>query len=147
MRLPRLTVLPLLVSLLLAWATSAQGQGDQAKIQQMLMESYDLLEAGKLDQAKSIFEKLLQQDPDNPLVLNNLAAVMAKEQKYGEALNYLEKALPRARGYRVKVNRVCGVEGLCLAFRPAEEVYGDQELAPLVQLNLEMVKARLATRK
>ena len=38
-------------------------------------------------------------------------------------------------------------EDLCLAFRPAEEVYGDQELAPLVQLNLEMVKARLATRK
>jgi Tfp pilus assembly protein PilF len=147
MRLPRLTVLPLLVSLLLAWTTSVLGQGDQAKIQQMLVESYDLLEAGKLDQAKFIFEKLLKQDPNNPLVLNNLAAVMAKEQKYGEALSYLEKALPRARGYRVKVNRVCGVEDLCLAFRPAEEVYGDQELAPLVQLNLEMVKARLATKK
>jgi len=98
MRLPRLTVLPLLVSLLLAWTTSVLGQGDQAKIQQMLMESYDLLEAGKLDQAKSIFEKLLKQDPNNPLVLNNLAAVMAKEQKYGEALNYLEKALPRKAG-------------------------------------------------
>jgi Tfp pilus assembly protein PilF len=147
MRLLRLTVLPLLVSLLLAWPTAALGQGDQAKIQQMLVSSYDLLEAGKLDQAKSIFEKLLKQDPNNPLVLNNLAAVMAKEQKYGEALNYLEKALPRARGYRVKVNRVCGAEDLCLAFRPAEKVYGDQELAPLVQLNLEMVKARLATKK
>src|SRR5208337_4767393 len=134
MRLLRLTVLPLLVSLLLAWTTAAPGQGDRANIQQMLVESYDLLEAGKLDQARSIFAKLLQQDPDNPLVLNNLAAVMAKEQKYGEAL-----------GYRVKVNRVCGGEGLCLAFRPAEAVYGDQELAPLVQLNLEMVKARLAT--
>src|SRR5208337_3285412 len=140
MRLLRLTVLPLLVSLLLAWTTAAPGQGDRANIQQMLVESYDLLEAGKLDQARSIFAKLLQQDPDNPLVLNNLAAVMAKEQKYGEAL-------PRARGYRVKVNRVCGGEGLCLAFRPAEAVYGDQELAPLVQLNLEMVKARLAPQK
>ncbi len=147
MRLPRLTVLPLLVILLLAWTTSAPGQGGQAKIQQLLVSSYDLLEAGKLDQARSVFEKLLKQDPNNPLVLNNLAAVLAKEQKYGEALTYLEKALPRARGYRVKVNRVCGVEGLCLAFRPAEEVYGDQELAPLVQLNLEMVKARLATKK
>ena len=147
MRLPRLTVLPLLVSLLLAWATAAPGQGDQAKIQQMLVSSYDLLEAGKLDQAKSIFAKLLQQDPDNPLVLNNLAAVMAKEQKYGEALNYLEQALPRARGYRVKVNRVCGADNLCLAFRPAAAVYGDQELAPLVQLNLQMVKARLAAEK
>jgi Tfp pilus assembly protein PilF len=98
MRLLRLTVLPLLVSLLLAWPTAALGQGDQAKIQQMLVSSYDLLEAGKLDQAKSIFEKLLKQDPNNPLVLNNLAAVMAKEQKYGEALNYLEKALPRKAG-------------------------------------------------
>jgi len=29
----------------------------------MLVSSYDLLEAGKLDQAKSIFEKLLKQDP------------------------------------------------------------------------------------
>ena len=86
------------MSLLLAWTTSALGQGDQAKIQQMLVSSYDLLEAGKLDQAKSIFEKLLKQDPNNPLILNNLAAVMAKEQKYGEAMNYLEKALPRARG-------------------------------------------------
>jgi len=64
----------------------------------MLVSSYDLLEAGKLDQAKSIFEKLLKQDPNNPLVLNNLAAVMAKEQKYGDALNYLEKALPRKAG-------------------------------------------------
>ncbi|MGO9622202.1 MAG: tetratricopeptide repeat protein [Desulfobaccales bacterium] len=147
MRLLRPTILPLLVSLLLAWTASALGQGDQAKIQQMLVSSYDLLEAGKLDQARSIFAKLLKQAPDNPLVLNNLAAVLAKEQKYGEALNYLEKALPRARGYRVKVNRVCGAADLCLAFRPAEKVYGDQELAPLVQLNLEMVKARLATKK
>ena len=32
----------------------------------MLAESYDLLEAGKLDQAKSIFAKLLQQDPMIP---------------------------------------------------------------------------------
>ena len=47
----------------------------------------------------------------------------------------------------MKVNRVCGAGDLCLAFRPAEKVYGDQELAPLVQLNLEMVKARLATKK
>jgi Tfp pilus assembly protein PilF len=66
MRLLRLTVLPLLVSLLLAWTASALGQGDQAKIQQMLVSSYDLLEAGKLDQAKSIFAKLLKQDPNNP---------------------------------------------------------------------------------
>ncbi len=130
----------------MAWSGSALPQGD-AKITQMLVESYDLLEAGKLDQAKAIFRQILQQDPGNPLALNNLGAVMVKEKKYQEALKYLEQALPRARGYKVRVNRVCAVDGLCLAFRPLQEVYGDQDLEPLVQLNIDMVKARLATRE
>ena len=134
------------VSLLLAWSGSALAQGD-AKITQMLVESYDLLEAGKLDQAAAIFRQILQQDPGNPLALNNLGAVMVKEKKYQEALKYLEQALPRARGYKVRVNRVCAVDGLCLAFRPLQEVYGDQDLEPLVKFNIDMVKARLATRE
>ena len=134
------------VSLLLAWSSAALAQGD-AKITQMLVESYDLLEAGRLDQAKAIFRDILQRDPGNPLALNNLAAVMVKEKKYQEALHYLEQALSRAKGYKVRVNRVCAVDGLCLAFRPLQEVYGNQDLAPLVQLNIDMVKARLATRE
>ncbi len=146
MRRPRLTIMPLLLGLLLAWSGSALAQGD-AKITQMLVESYDLLEAGKLDQAKAVFRDILQRDPGNPLALNNLGAVMVKEKKYQEALHYLEQALPRARGYKVKVNRVCAVDGLCLAFRPLQEVYGDQDLEPLVQLNIDLVKARLATRE
>jgi hypothetical protein len=36
------------------------------------------------------------------------------------------------------------MQGLCLAFRPLEAVYGDQDLAPLVQLNLNLVKAKVA---
>ena len=72
---------------------------------------------------------------------------MVKEKKYPEALAYLEQALDRAQGYKVKVNRVCDMEGLCLAFRPLEAVYGNQDLAPLVQLNLSLVKAKLAERK
>jgi len=134
------------VSLLLAWSGSALAQGD-AKTTQMLVESYDLLEAGKLDQAAAIFRQILQQDPGNPLALNNLAAVMVKEKKFQEALKYLEQALPRARDDKVRVNRVCAVDGLCLAFRPLQEVYGDQDLEPLVHLNIDMVKARLATRE
>ncbi len=135
----------LLGSLLLILSGPARAQ--IASINQMLIESYDLLTAGKLDQAKVIFRQILKEDPGNPLALNNLGAVMVKEKRYQEAMYYLEQALPRARGYRVKVNGVCDVEGLCLAFRPAMEVYGNRELAPLVQLNLEMVKARLATRQ
>ena len=146
MRRPWLIIMALVLGLLLAWSGSALAQGD-AQITRMLVESYDLLEAGKLDQAKAIFRQILQQDPGNPLALNNLGAVMVKEKKYQEALHYLEQALPRARGYKVRVNRVCAVDGLCLAFRPLQEVYGDQDLEPLVQLNIDMVKARLATRE
>jgi tetratricopeptide (TPR) repeat protein len=134
------------VSLLLAWSGVALPQGDP-ETTRMLLDSYDFLEAGQLPEAKAIFRDILQRDPGNPLALNNLAAVMVKEKKYQEALKYLEQALPRAKGYKVRVNRVCAVDGLCLAFRPLQEVYGDQDLEPLVKLNIAMVKARLATRE
>ena len=146
MRQPRFVIMPLVLSVMLSWTHAALPQGD-AKITQMLVESYDLLEAGKLEQAKAIFQDILQRDPGNPLALNNLGAVMVKEKKYREGLKYLEQALPRARGYKVRVNRVCDVDGLCLAFRPLQEVYGNQDLEPLVKLNIDLVKARLATRE
>jgi tetratricopeptide (TPR) repeat protein len=132
--------------LLLAWTGAAWSQGDP-ETTRMLVDSYDFLEAGQLDQAKAVFRDILQRDPGNPVALNNLGAVMVKEKKYQEALRYLQQALPRARGYKVRVNRVCAVDGLCLAFRPLQEVYGDQDLEPLVKLNIDLVKARLATRE
>ena len=146
MRRSSLRIMPLLISLLLAGTGPALPQGDP-EVTRMLVDSYDLLEAGQPDQAKAIFQDILQRDPGNPLALNNLAAVLVKEKKYREALKNLERALPRAKGYKIKVNRVCAVDGLCLAFRPLQEVYGDQDLAPLVQLNINMVKARLTTRE
>jgi len=56
-------------------------------------------------------------------------------------------ALPRAQGYKLQVNRGCDMQGLCLAFRPLEAVYGNQDQAPLVQLNLSLVRAKLADEK
>ncbi len=117
-----------------------------AGLTRLLVQSYDLLEAGQLPQAQKIYEQILAQDPGNPLALNNLGAIKAKEHKYPEALKYLEQALPKAKGYKIKVNRVCAMDGICLAFRPLEEVYGDTELEPLIRFNIDMVKARLATR-
>jgi len=108
-----------------------------------IIQSYDLLEAGQPDQARKIYEELLQTHPGDPLVLNNLAAVLVKQGKFKEAAAYLEKALPVAKGYKVRVNRVCDVEGICLAFRPLAAAYGDQDLEPLVKLNLEMVRGKL----
>jgi tetratricopeptide (TPR) repeat protein len=130
----------------LALAGPVRAQAD-AGLTKMLVESYDLLEADKLPEAQKIFEQILKQDPGNPLALNNLGAIKVKENRFPEALAFLEQALPRAQGYKLKVNRVCDMQGLCLAFRPLEAVYGDQDLAPLVQLNLSLVKAKLAEGK
>jgi Tfp pilus assembly protein PilF len=110
----------------------------------MMVRSYDLLESGKIEEAQKLYEQVLKEDPGNPLALNNLGAIMVTKGKNAEALSYLRQALPKAKGYRVKVNRVCVVNGICLAFRPLQEVYGDQELAPLIRLNMQMVKGKMA---
>jgi len=133
----------MMAALGLALAGSARAQGD-AGVTRMLVESYDLLEAGQLAQAQEIYEQILRQDPGNPLALNNLGALKVKENKFQEALALLSQALPRAQGYKIKVNKVCDAQGLCLAFRPLEAVYGDQDLTPLIQFNLSLVKAKLA---
>ena len=130
----------------LALAGPVRAQAD-AGLTKMLVESYDLLEAGKLAEAQKIYEQILKQDPGNPLALNNLGAIKVKENQFPEALAYLSQALERSLGYKIKVNRVCDMQGLCLAFRPLDAVYGNQDLAPLVELNLSLVKARLAEKK
>ena len=130
----------------LALALAAPAWADTG-LTKMLVKSYDLLEAGKLAEAQKIYEQILKQDPGNPLALNNLGAIKVKENKLPEALSYLSQAMDRAQGYKIQVNRVCDVEGICLAFRPLEAVYGNQDLAPLVQLNLSLVKAKVAGEK
>ena len=116
---------------------------NQAEEFQRTVQGYDMLEAGKLGQAQQLYEQVLREDPGNPMALNNLGAIMVKQRKYREALDYLEKALPRAKDYQVRVNRVCDVEGICLAFRPLEEEYGNQDLERLVKLNIALIKERL----
>jgi tetratricopeptide (TPR) repeat protein len=145
--IPRSWPLVFLVAVLgLALTGPLQARAD-AGLTKMMVESYDLLEAGKLAQAEKIYHQILTQHPDNPLALNNLAAIKVKQHKLPMALAYLKQALPRARGYKVKVNRVCDSEHVCLAFRPLEAVYGTQDLAPLVQLNISLVRAKLASEK
>ncbi|MEW6388437.1 MAG: tetratricopeptide repeat protein [Thermodesulfobacteriota bacterium] len=112
-----------------------------------LIKSYDLLQEGKLDQAEKIYQEILQKYPDQPLALNNLAALLVKKKDYEKALILLEKAWPKAEGYQVLVNQVCDVEGICLAFRPLDAVYGNQDLQPLIKLNLDLVRAKLQAQK
>ena len=47
---------------------------------QMMVQGYDLLEAGKLGQAQKLYEQVLREDPGNPMALNNLGAIMVKKK-------------------------------------------------------------------
>lgn len=125
---------------LAAKAKQAAAPAGEMDINKALVDSFDLMEKGKFAEAQKILEKVLQKDPGNPLALNNLAAIMVKAKKFDKADTYLNQALPRAKGYMVQVNRVCQVGGICVAFKPVSAGTGNQELAPLVLMNLEMVK-------
>lgn len=129
-----------LILLLPGWLYAQQPDD----LKQKLIRSYDLIEEGRLEEAKQLYREILQEYQDNPLALNNLAAIMVKERDYPGAMAFLNKALPRAKGYRVKVDKVCEVEGICLAFRPFGEAYGEQDLEPLIRLNLELLKHKMA---
>jgi len=70
---------------------------------------------------------------------------MVKKKKFDKADTYLNQALPRAKGYMVQINRVCQVGGICLAFKPVTGSTGNQELAPLIMLNQDMVKQYMSS--
>ncbi len=105
-----------------------------------LIDSFDLIQKGKYPQAQKMLEAVLAKDPGNPLALNNLASVMVAEKKFDKADTYLNQALPKAKGYMVQVNRVCTVGNICMAFKPVAGSTGNQDLEPLIKMNIEMVK-------
>jgi len=124
----------------LAFAAKAKKAEKEMDVGAMLMASFELMEKGKFDAAQKMLDKVLAKDPGNPLALNNMAAVMVKAKKFDKADTYLNQALPRAKGYMVQINRVCQVGGICVAFKPAAGGTGNQELEPLVKMNIDMVK-------
>jgi len=128
----------------LAFGAKPKKPAAEMDVGQMLMTSFDLMEKGKMAPAKELLEKVLQKDPGNPLALNNMAAIMVKEKKLDKADTLLNQALPRAKGYMVQVNRVCQIGGICLAFKPVTAGTGNQELAPLIMMNIDMVKQHMS---
>jgi tetratricopeptide (TPR) repeat protein len=112
----------------------------------MLNAGYDLLEQGKIDQAQKIYEAVLQKDPGNPLALNNLAAIMVKQCKYDQALDLLNRALVRAQGVKVTLDRVCDVDGVCAAYRMSQDKFGSEELEAVIRVNLLMVEMARSSR-
>ena len=133
----RLTAILVALSLIAPGLVWAQGQAGAAG---RLNAGYDLLEQGKFDQARKVFEEVLRQDPGHPLALNNLAAIMVKQGNYDQALACLKQALPRSRGFKVAINRVCNVDGVCAACRMGEEQFGTEDLEGVVKSNILMVE-------
>jgi tetratricopeptide (TPR) repeat protein len=139
----RFTVLLVALSLIgpgLIWAQS------QAGVAGRLNSGYDWLEQGKFDQAQKVFEEVLRQDPGHPLALNNLAAIMVKKGNYDQALACLKRALPRAKGFWVALNRVCNVDGVCAACRINDDHFGTEDLEGVVKSNILMVEMARSSR-
>jgi|WetSurMetagenome_2_1015567.scaffolds.fasta_scaffold185653_2 tetratricopeptide (TPR) repeat protein len=134
-----------------ASAAFAQGICPPAKItgsiESILSRGYCLFIAGKYKEAEKEFQLALQKDPGNPVALNDLAAVYVKENKLDKADTTLKEALPKAKGYKILVNRVCGVQDICLALEPYKVGGGNQDLGELVQMNINMVEAKMAAEK
>ena len=78
-------------------AVLAQSRRREAR---KMVQGYDLLEAGKWTRPRQFYEEILQQDPGNPLALNNLAAIMVKKKKYQEALSIWSRPCPGPRVIR-----------------------------------------------
>ena len=123
-----------------AFAQKAKKPEKEFDIGKALLDSYDLIEKKQYKKADALLDKILEKDPGNPLALNNKASVMVYEKKFDKADTYLNQALAKAKGYMVQVNRVCQVGGICVAFKPVTAGTGNQELEPLVKLNIDMVK-------
>ena len=139
----RLTAILVVLSLIapsLGWAQ------DQAGVDGSLNAGYALLEQGKFDQAQKVFEAVLRQDLDHPLALNNLAAIMVKQGKFDQALACLKRALPRAKGFKVALNRVCNIDGVCAACRLGEDQFGTEDLEGVVKSNILMVEMARSSR-
>lgn len=131
------------ICLTLALAVCGAGVALAAKpldVTKALSDSFELLNKQKFAQAEKLLNQVLAQDPGNPLALNNLASVMVGMKKFDKADTYLNQALPKAKGYMVQVNRVCTVGNICMAFKPVAGGAGNQDLEPLIKMNIEMVK-------
>jgi Tfp pilus assembly protein PilF len=138
-------ILLLLLGLSLAAAAPALA-GSDAALAAKINAGYDLLEQGKYAQAQKVYEEVLKQHPDQALALNNLASIFCKQKKYREAVALLQRALPKAGGYRITLNRVCNVEGVCAAYPMSKDNSGQENLEDVIKANIIMLNMAIAGR-
>ena len=146
MKRPLIRLTALWLALLLALPGLALAQADGV-LAQKINAGYELLEQGKFDQAQKIYEEILKKEPNHPIALNNLAAISCKQGKFEPALAQLKRALPQAKGYKITLNRVCNVDGVCAAFRQSTDRFGEDNLEDLIKSNILMVQMAASQRR
>jgi tetratricopeptide (TPR) repeat protein len=127
------------------WAAAAKAAKGEFNLNQALMKSYNLIDKQQYKKAEALLAQILAKDPGNPLALSDQAAIFAAHKNFKQAEACLQKALPRAKGYLVQADKMCAVGKICLAFKPAAKGTANQELAPLLKTNMEMIKFLAAT--
>jgi tetratricopeptide (TPR) repeat protein len=141
---PTLKGLVILLGLACCLASPALAQSEN-DLAARLNSGYEMLEKGELDRARQLYKEMLRQYPGNPVALNNLAAILARQGNYEEALSLLNQALGRARGYRVLVDRVCDLESICSAVRVGRDNLVGGDLEDLIKSNILMVRMSAAS--
>ena len=134
-----------MLGLLLTLPALSLAQADGV-LAQKINAGYDLLERGHFDQAQKIYEEILTKQPNHPIALNNLAAISCKQGKFEQALAQLNRALPQAKGYKITLNRVCNVDGVCAAYRMSTDNFGQENLEDLIKSNILMVNMAASQR-
>jgi len=68
----------------------AEETGTQKDIDNLGKAHHDL---GQMDEAMACYQKLLDQDPNDPVGLGRMGCALASQERFAEALPYFEKAL------------------------------------------------------
>lgn len=144
MRIVAANLVIFLLSLVLGtgagWAAEAKVTTGKADLNKALLESYNLIEKQQYKKAEALLTQVLAKDPGNPLALTDKAAILVAQKKFDQAETCLKQAMPRAKGYLVQADKMCAVGKICLAFKPVAAGTTNQELAPLLKTNIEIIK-------
>jgi tetratricopeptide (TPR) repeat protein len=108
-----------------------------------LSRGYEALRAGKEDQARMEFEKVIKIDRYNPYALNNLAVLAEKKGKIKEAMAYLLDAETYAAEYLHKADEICEGGGLCLAVVPSTQKSQTSNIVSLVHSNINLLRTKI----
>ncbi len=74
-----------------------------------LQEAEVLFRKGKIDQAKQTLERLVEENPEHPGILNDLGVIAFNEQRLGEAATYFSRAISADPFHIEAVSNYCGL--------------------------------------